>query len=183
MFEKILGEAKGIFNIVTIIDFIISILYILVGLILFSSPDMSIVAASIFTGLLLIASSISSIYSYIKRGSIVLYNNNLVYGIILLIIGIVALFLGSGLSIILGIYFIVSGIQRMNYGFFLKKFNESSWLLTFVVGILFIVIAVVSFFTSLDFVVKVVGVGILGFGMINLINTLLLRKRSKYFIA
>ena len=72
MFEKILGEAKGIFNIVTIIDFIISILYILVGLILFSSPDMSIVAASIFTGLLLIASSISSIYSYIKRGSIVL---------------------------------------------------------------------------------------------------------------
>lgn len=183
MFDKLLGEVKGIFNIITIFELVISILFILVGLIFFSSPNMSNIAVSIFTGLVLIINGISSIYSYIKRGSIVLYNNNLIYGIILILLGIISMFVGKILSIFLGIYFIISGLQRINYGIFLKKFNESSWLLTLAVGILFIIIGIISFFTSGDAVVKVAGICTLGFGVMNLINIILLRRRSRYFIA
>jgi len=183
MFDKLLGEVKGIFNIITIFELVISILFILVGLIFFSSPNMSNIAVSIFTGLVLIINGISSIYAYIKRGSIVLYNNNLIYGIILILLGIISMFVGKILSIFLGIYFIISGLQRINYGIFLKKFNESSWLLTLAVGILFIIIGIVSFFTSGDAVVKVAGICTLGFGVMNLINIILLRRRSRYFIA
>lgn len=183
MFNKLLGEVKGIFNIITIFELIISILFILVGLIFFASPNMSNIVVSIFTGLILISNGVSSIYAYLKRGSIVLYNNNLVYGIILILLGIISIFAGKILSIFLGIYFIISGVQRINYGMFLKKFNENSWLLTLVVGILFIVIGIVSFFTSGDAVVKVAGICTLGFGIMNLINIILLRRRSRYFIA
>lgn len=183
MFDKLLGEVKGIFNIITIFELVISILFILVGLIFFSNPNMSNIAVSIFTGLILIINGISSIYAYIKRGSIVLYNNNLIYGIILIILGIISMFVGKILSIFLGIYFIISGFQRINYGIFLKKFNESSWLLTLVVGILFMIIGIISFFTSGDAVVKVAGICTLGFGIMNFINVILLRRRSRYFIA
>ena len=182
MYSKLLGEVKGIFNIITIIELGISILFILVGLIFFSNPSMTNLAVSIITGLLLIGNGISSIFAFLKRGNIVLYNNNIIYGIILVVIGIFSIFVGKVLSILLGIYLFVSGIQRINYGYFLKKFNESSWLMTFVIGILFIVIGIISFFTNGDTLVKVAGIVILGFGLINFINILLLRKRSQYFI-
>lgn len=183
MFNKLLGDVRGIFNIITIIELVISTIFILMGLVFFSSPNMSTIAASIFTGLLLIGNGISKIYAYIKKGDIVLFNNDMIYGFILIIIGIVSLFLGNILSIIFGIYFIISGVQKMNYSMFLKKFNEASWLLTLVVGIIFIAIGIVSFFTSKDAVVEVVGICLFGFGVINFINVLLLRRRSRYFIA
>lgn len=183
MFEKFLGEVKGIFNIITIFDLVISILFMLIGIIFFANPNMSNIAVSIMTGIILIINGVSSIYAYIKRGSIVLYNNNLIYGIILILLGIISMFVGKILSIFLGIYFIVSGIQKINYGVFLKKFNESSWLITLVLGILFIVVGIISFFTSGDALVKVAGICTLGYGLMNFIDVLLLRRRSKYFIA
>jgi len=183
MFEKLLGSVKGIFNRLTIIELIISCLFIILGIIFFSNPSMSNLVVSIITGILLISNGVSSIYTYLKRGTIVLYNNNLIYGIILIIVGIISMFVGKVLSIFLGIYLLIIGIQRINYGIFFKKYNESSWIITLVVGILFIIIALISFFTSSDNIVSVAGICTIGFGLMNFINILLLRKRSKYFIA
>ena len=183
MFEKLLGSVKGIFNRLTIIELIISCLFIIFGIIFFSNPSMSNLVVSIITGILLISNGVSSIYTYLTRGTIVLYNNNLIYGIILIIVGIISMFVGKFLSIFLGIYLLIIGIQRINYGIFFKKYNESSWIITLVVGILFIIIALISFFTSSDNIVSVVGICTIGFGLMKFINILLLRKRSKYFIA
>lgn len=183
MFERFLGEVRGIFNIITIFELVMSVLFMVVGMIFISSPSMSNIATSIFTGLVLVANGISSIYAYLKRGRIQLFNNNMIYGIALIIVGFIAMFVGNVLSIFLGIYFIISGFQRINYGMFLKKFNESSWLLTLVVGVLFIIIGIISFFTDGEAVVKVAGICTLGYGTINFVNILLLRHRSKYFIA
>ena len=183
MFGKLLGEVRGIFNIITILEWIVSLLFIVFGIVFFATPNMSNIAVSILTGLVLIFSGVSSIYSYFKRGSIVLFNNNLIYGIVLILIGIISMFVGKILSIFLGMYLLVSGIQKVNYGIFLKKFNEASWLITLVVGILLIIIGIVSFFTSGDAIVRVAGICTLAYGVINFINILLLRRRSKYFIA
>ena len=183
MFDKLIGEAKGIFNIVTIIELIISILFIFTGLLFFTNTNYSNTLVSVITGIYLIIVGASSIYAFLKRGGIVLYNNNLIYGIILIILGILAMYLGNILSIILGIYVLVLGVQKINYGIFLKKFNESSWLITLVVGVLLIVIAVITMFTSNDAVIKVTGICLFGVGLINFVNTILLRKRSRYFIA
>ncbi|MBE6156451.1 MAG: hypothetical protein E7161_01765 [Firmicutes bacterium] len=183
MFEKIFGNVKGIFNTITIIDLIASVIFILLGLVFFTNPAMSNIFVSIVTGLFLIANGATSLLAYFKRGGIVLFDNNLIYGILLIIVGILALFLGNVLSIILGIYLLAMGAQKVNYGIFLKRFNESSWLITIVVGVLFLVMAVITFFTSGDAAIKVTGIILFGLGLINFINTLLLRRRSKYFIA
>lgn len=183
MFSKIFGEAKGIFNIITLIELVFSIMFILLGLIFFSSPNISKVVISVITGLLLILNGVSSIYAFIKKGTIDLYNNNLIYGIFFIVIGIISLFVSNILAIFIGIYFLGIGIQKINYSLLLKKFNESSWIITGAVGILLIIIGIIAFFTSGESLVEVVGICLFGYGAINLVSTLLLRRRSKYFIA
>lgn len=183
MIDKIFGEASGIFNKLTLMDIVISIIYIVIGLIFFTNPSLSNNIVSIFTGIMLVLNGILSIYEFIKRGTIDLYNNNLIFGIILILIGVGALIFGKVLAIILGIYFIASGLQRINYGIFLKKFNESSWLLILAVGIIFMILGVTAFFTNGNGIVSVSGICLLGYGLINLVDVILLRRRSKYFIA
>jgi len=183
MFSKLLGEVKGIFNILTIIDLVISTLFILVGIIFFSNQNMNITPLAIITGLLLVSNGVFSIFSYLKRGTIVLYNNNLIYGIILCIVGIISMFIGSYIKILFGIYLLIVGIQRINYGLFFKKYHESSWIITLVLGILFIVMGLITFFTSRDNVVNVSSICFLGYGLMNFVNVILLRRRSNYFIA
>jgi len=183
MFLRILGNVKGIFNTITIMELVISVICVLLGLIFFTNPNLSNIMVSLVTGLTLIINGVFSIYSYFKRGGILLFNNNLIYGIILIVVGILAMFLGKVLSIILGIYLIVIGIQKINYGILLKRFHESSWLITLVIGILFMIIAIISFFGNGDEIISVTGIALIGFGFINFINVILLRRRSMYFIA
>ena len=183
MLDKIIGEAKGIFNIITLFEIIISIIFILIGLLFFTSSTASNVLVSIVTGFALIVAGASSIFSYFRRGSIVLFNNYLIMGILYIIIGVISMFLKQSLSIALGIYLLVVGCQKISYGLFLKKFNEKTWIFDLVVGILFIALGVTAFFTNGEYVIEVVGICLLGYGLINLINIILLRKRSKYFIA
>lgn len=183
MLEKFICNVKGIFNTITLIDLFSSIICVILGIVFFANSSLNKVIIAIIVGVIMIINGGSSIISYLKRGGIVLYNYNLVYGIIFIITGFIAFVLNKYLGIILGIYLIVVGIQKINYGILLKKFNESSWLLTLVLGLLFMVIAIILFFTDRDAIVSVTGITLFGYGLLTLINTILLRRRSNYFIA
>lgn len=182
MFTRLLGEVTGIFNKITIMELLVSIIYIVLGLVFFIFPNLSNLLVSIITGVFLICTGGISLMAFFKRGGIELFNYNLMYGLIFIVIGIVAFFLGNVLSIIIGIFLIIQGVQKVTYGLCLKKYNETSWLLTLVIGILYFVIALLAFFTNGE-IVKVVGVLLFGNGFINFINTILLRRRSKYFLG
>lgn len=182
MFSKILGEVKGIFNVITLAEMVDALIYIIIGLIFFVNPSLSFTLVAIVTGIVLIINGVISICSYFKRDNIDLYNYNLIFGILLIIIGIATLFMDYLLAITLGIYLIVSGLQKGSYGLLLKKFNESSWLTVIIIGVLFVVLGAITIFTSPDAAVKVVGICLLGYGLIDFINTLLLRRRAQYFL-
>lgn len=183
MIDKLFGEVKGIFNIITIIDAIISIIFLMLGLTFFTNPSTSNVLVSIVVGIFLVINGGISIFSYFKRRDIDLFNYNLYIGIVLIIVGVLAMIFKNILTIMLGIYIVICGIQKVIYGVIFKKFNESSWLLTVVIGILFFVIGIVSFFTGGDALVKATGICIFGYGAINLADIILIRKRSKYFLS
>lgn len=183
MLDILFGRVKGIFNAITLIEFVYSVLCVILGIIFFSNPQTSNYTLSLIVGCMFIIYSIMSIFFFIKRGDIELYKNNLIYAFLLLITGILAFFLKRNLVIVLGIYLIIVGIERINYSLVLKKYNEVSWLLTLVTGIIFIIIAIITFFGSDDTIVAITGVYLLGFGLFNFINILLLRRRSEYFLA
>lgn len=183
MLKSIFGYCKGIFNTVTIANIVMGLVYFILGLIFFLNPELSNVLVSVFTGIVFIINGILSIVSYIKREGFELYNYNLIYGIVLLILGFASLFLGNILTIMLGVYYLVCGIQKINYAILLKKFEESSWLLILVTGILIMVIGIAAFFNLKDAVIAATGICLMGYGLLNIIINILLRKRSGYFIA
>ena len=183
MINKFLGEVKGVFNKITILEIVISIIYFILGLIYFSSSTTNSILLGIICGILIIGSAISSIYSYLKREDIVLFDYNMIYGILMIICGLLSLFLRKYLKFILGSYLLICGIQKITYGLFLKKFHESSWAFTAFVGLLFIVIGIITYITNIANITSVTGICLLAYGIMNFISTLLLRKRSSYFIA
>ena len=183
MFNAIFGEVKGTFNIITIIEMIISLLFVFSGLIFYTNSQFSLTMVSLISGIFLILFGSSFIYSYMNRNDISLFNNNLFYGIVLILIGLLSLFIAKILILFIGISLIVCGLQKINYGYFLKKYNESSWLITLVMGFVCIIIGIISFFTDKNLMTQSVGISLLGFGSLNLIIIILLRRRSQYFIA
>ena len=183
MLSKLFGEVKGIFNIITMAEMIDALVYVIIGLLFFLNPSLSFTLVAVLTGIVLIINGAISIYSYFKRDNIDLYNYNLIFGILLVGIGIATLFMDYLVAITLGIYLIVIGAQKLCYGLFLRKFDESSWLTIFIIGFLFFILGIVTIFTSPDAVVKVAGICLLGYGLINFVNTLLLRRRAQYFLS
>jgi uncharacterized membrane protein HdeD (DUF308 family) len=153
------------------------------GIYIYANPEMANSTLSFIVGFLFILFGLSSLFSFIKRGNIILFNNNLVYGVLLMLVGLFAMFMGNVLNVLLGIYVGLLGIQRINYAIFLKKFNESSWLLTLVIGVLYIAVGVITVFTDSDALIKVSAICLISLGLLNFLHVSLLRKRSRYFIA
>ena len=183
MFGKLLGEVKGIFNAITIAEMVDALVYVIIGLLFFFNPTLSFTLVAVLTGIVLIINGVISICSYFKRSNIDLYNYNLIFGILLVVVGIATLFMDYLIAITLGIYLIIIGAQKLCYGLILRKFDESSWITVFIIGFLFFILGVVTIFTSPDAVVKVAGICLLGYGLINFVNTLLLRRRAQYFLS
>ena len=183
MIQNFLNKVKGIFNVITLFELLFSLICIVLGITFFSTPTISNTFVSVVTGIIFILNGIVCIFSYFKRGDISIYNNNLIYGCILVVSGILIASMKNFLSIMLAIYLIIVAIQRVNIGLILKKFKESSWLITFVIGILFLAIGIVTIFANEDAIIKIAGIYLIGYGLINLINIILLRNRSSYFLA
>ena len=183
MISRLLGEVKGIFNAITIAEMVDALVYVIIGLLFFFNPTLSFTLVAVLTGIMLIVNGVISICSYFKRANIDLYNYNLIFGILLVVVGISTLFMDYLIAITLGIYLIIIGAQKLCYGLLLRKFDESSWVTVFIIGFLFLILGIVTIFTSPDAVVKVTGICLLGYGLINFVNTLLLRRRAQYFLS
>ena len=181
MKSSFLGEVKGIYNRLTMLEMLISLLWIVLGIILVSNESLSNQAFSILLGIMCVVSGVFSLYMFFKRGSIVLYNFNIFYGFIMILLGILSIAVGKSLQIFLGIYVIFLALQKITYALFLHKFGESSWLLTLIVAVLYLTMGIVSMFS--EKIIVVAGIVLIGYGLINLVNVLLLRKRAKYYIA
>ena len=89
MAKKIFGEVKGIFNTITLIEMIISVVFIILGVLFFVNPKLSEDLVSTATGVILIVAGLATIFSFLKRE--LLFRNNLVYGIILTLLGVAVL--------------------------------------------------------------------------------------------
>lgn len=175
-------NVKGIFNKITIAELLLSIIYFVLGIIFFASTNLSNKLVAVIVGIILIINGLVNIFSYIKREDIALFNLNLIFGVVLIAIGILTFTMSNVLNILLGVFLLLVGIQKINYGLVLRRFNESSWLITLVTGLLFIIISVVSMFTNSDFLIKVSGILLIGYAAMNFASILLLRLRSKNFL-
>lgn len=172
------------FNKFMTLSIICSVIIALIGGVLLFLPELSNKLIGVISGVLFILSGINTIYKYFCRNGAKLYSLNLLYGIIILLIGVIIILVPFSvttfLTICLGLYLIIFGVNKITYGVWFKIGNDSSWLITFVIGIMltiFGILVLANPFSSLT-VTQVVGSFLILSSILDLTDLVLLKKRA-----
>lgn len=155
-----------------------SVVILVLGIFLFIQPDTIIHMISIVLGGVILIPGIISLVDYFKNK----YQPSLISGVVTIIIGLILIIntklVASILPFILGIYFIVNGINRLQYALQLKKQNLNYVaslvfsLLIIICGILFIV----NPFGGALVITKVMGIFMIVYALLDLTNTIIIKK-------
>ena len=174
MMDDIKKGMNKIFN----VSIVTSVVILVLGIFLFIQPDTIIRIVSIIFGGIILIPGITSLIDYFKNKN----QSSLITGIITMIIGMILIIntelVASILPFILGIYFIVNGINRLQYALELRKqrINSTSSLvfpiLIIVCGILFII----NPFGGALAITKVMGIFMILYALLDLSNSIMLKR-------
>lgn len=141
---------ENVYNKMITLSIIGSIITILVGAVLLFLPNLSNKVVGIITGVIFIIFGLITSYKYLKRDGAKIYSLNLVFAILYLILGLVIIIFPFSViefvTVCLGLFLVVNGATKINYGLWLKRGNSGAWLVTLVAGILLGVLGIMIVF-------------------------------------
>lgn len=172
--EDIKKGMNKIFN----ASMVTSVVIFVLGIFLFIQPDTIIRMISIILGGIILIPGVIALIDYFKNK----YYPSLICGVITVIIGLILIIntklVASILPFILGIYFVVNGINRLHYALSLRKINVNYTtslifsLLIILCGILFII----NPFEGALVITKVIGIFMILYAVLDLANFIVLKK-------
>lgn len=168
-----------------------SFLFICVGVLLIIKPSEVIQLISIVIGIGIIIAGIFAFIKYLK-----LYKEqngfyfDLVYGIICIVAGTLLIFnpnaVASILPLILGVWMLINSAFKIQYVLDLKKYQDSSWIWTLVLTILTLACGILFIFNPFrgaEILMMLLGITIIVYAIMDVINMILLRKKGKEFLG
>lgn len=179
------NSIENVYNRMIIYSLITAIASILVGLVLVFLPAISNKVVGIIVGVVFLAFGINAVYKYFHRDGAKIYSLNIVFGVLYSILGVVIILypysVMSFVTVCLGLFVIVNGATKINYGVWLKKGNEDSWLVTLVTGIFLVVLGIMLVFNPFSALTltQLSGAFLMIVGVLNVSDTILFKKRSK----
>ena len=163
-------------------DIITSLIFVLFGTMLVVSPEMIQAMIAILLGAIFIAMGIFRFINYFASGKIDTYS--LASGIIAMIVGIVIFFCSeiilSIFRIIIAIWIIYSGIINLQTTIIWKDFKSRLWLLTLILSILMIVAGIFILINN-GAILQTVGVIIIAYAIINIIENIIFMKKIENY--
>lgn len=172
--EDIKRGMNKIFN----VSIVASVVIMVLGIFLFVQPDLIINMISIILGLIILIPGITSLVDYFKNKN----QTSLITGVVTMIIGFILIIntklVASILPFILGIYFIINGINRLMYSIELKKQNVNNAtslfisLLIIICGILFMI----NPFGGALVITKVMGIFMILYSVLDIVNFIIIKK-------
>lgn len=167
-------------------SFISAIVTIILGMLLLFLTDLTTKVIGIVAGLCFIGSGISSLYDYLKRDGAKLFALSIFFAIGYIALGALLIIYPYSamnfVTICLGIFMLLKGLLKINYGLWFKKGNEDCWLVTLVTGILTGVIGILLMFNPFraGFAInQIVGAFLIISGVLDFQNTFMFKKRAK----
>ncbi|MBQ6841184.1 MAG: DUF308 domain-containing protein [Bacilli bacterium] len=161
-----------------------SVVLILVGFVMLFLPKLTNKIIGIIIGVMFLVSGFNMVYKYLKRDGAKLYSFNMIFGIILFVLGLIIILVpfsvSSFITVCLGLYLVVMGANKITYGVWFKIGNDPAWLITVVIGIMLIVfgiMVIVNPFSSLT-ITQLAGAFLIISGILDMTDVILLRKRS-----
>ncbi len=179
------NSIENIYNKMIIYSLITSILSIIVGLVLVFLPTVSNKVVGIIVGIIFLIFGINAVYKYFHRDGAKIYSLNIVFGVLYSILGVVIILYPYSVmefvTVCLGLFVIINGATKINYGIWLKRGNEDSWLVTLVTGIFLVVLGIMLVFNpfSAMTLTQLSGAFLMIVGVLNVSDTILFKKRSK----
>lgn len=162
-------------------NLLISILFLIVGILLFSNPSGVVKFITYIIGALFIIMGISKIFSYYRMSKKMNINNtgDLILGIVTGIIGIIVIFCSSAIEfvirIIMGGWILYSGIVKLMYSLKLKEFKVTSWIYILIVSILMIICGLYIIIKS-NLIFSTIGLVLIIYSIIEIVQYIVLPK-------
>ncbi len=182
LFEKI----KIGFNKMLIGSIILNILFLLFGIIVYSNPRVSLELLGIFLGVYFIIFGLYAIFEFIARDNNPLYGLNILWGILAIIVGLLAIINPFGISTILtftlGIYLIIISISKIIDAFKLRKYKYDGWALILVISIILLIFGIfiiINPIISAMEITEVTGIFIILASILEICNSIMLYSKAK----
>ena len=163
-----------------------SIFLLLLGLLLFFKSSETLVGISYLIGGILIALGVIAIISFLRNKTRdVFVQLNIVYGVVSIVAGIflvtVPEFIGSIIPIVVGIAVIISSSFKLQQALVLKNLDNRYFLPSLIMAILCLICGLVILFnpfTSAAVVTGLIGLFMIIYAILDIVNSLILRKSS-----
>lgn len=163
-----------------------SLFLLLLGLLLFFKSDSTLLAISYIIGGVLIALGIIAIIKFIRNNYKDIFNQlNIVYGTVSIISGIFLITvpetIGSIIPIFIGIAIIISSSLKIQQALVLKNYSNKYFLPSLITAILCLICGVILLFNpfkSAVLVMRVIGLFIAIYAILDIVNTMILKKST-----
>lgn len=174
--EKFLKKA-GWTSVVT------SLIFGIIGLVMIYNPETTMKFISTILGIFFILVGIIKVINYIiSKGNSTLFTNDIAWGLIAIVIGLVTMVYSSTIEsifrIMIGVWIIYSGFTRFGLSFRLKNVNDRLWALVLTLAVLMIVGGFyVTFYPGA--LIVTLGVIILIYAIMDLIESFIFMKNME----
>lgn len=174
--EKFLKKA-GWTSVVT------SLIFGIIGLVMIYNSETTMKFISTILGVFFILVGIIKVINYIiSKGNSTLFTNDIAWGLIAIVIGLVTMVYSSTIEsifrIMIGVWIIYSGFTRFGLSFRLKNVNDRLWALVLTLAVLMIVGGFyVTFYPGA--LIVTLGVIILIYAIMDLIESFIFMKNMK----
>lgn len=175
------NELKKIF----VTSLITSIIMIVMGIFLLMKPDFVLTTLSTIIGLIILIPGIISLVDYFKTK----YMPNLVVGVIAGILGLIFIFnpkfISSILPFVLGIYFIINGLSRLQYAIEMKKNKVPEYAPSLISSILILacgILLIINPFSGAMAMTQVIGIFMIIYAGLDIYNAVTTKQKVKDFV-
>ncbi len=164
-------------------DIIISLIFIIFGIMLISRPEAIVSVISILLGAIFIVMGVLKIIDYYSNGK---QDNYLIaISVVMILIGIIIMFCAdiilSAFRILIAIWIIYSGILNLQTTIVWKDYKSRLWLLTLLLSIATIGVGIYILVNS-GAIMQTIGIAILVYGIVNIIESFIFIKKVDNYL-
>ena len=179
--EYLKNELKKLF----VTSLTTSIVMIVLGVLLLMKPDFILTTLSTIIGLIILVPGVISLIDYFKTN----YMPNVVVGVIASILGLVFMFkptfISSILPFVLGIYFVINGLSRLQYALEMKKQRIPECTPSIISAVLILgcgVLLIINPFSGAMAMTQVIGIFMIIYAALDIYNAVTTRRKVKDFV-
>lgn len=161
-----------------------SILFIVIGLLLFFKPGDTLKTISYIIGGLILVFGIFGVARFTKSEKKGL-NFDLIYAILSFVAGLIIIFnpeaLASIIPIILGIWIVINSAIKIQYSFYIKSDTSKKWVATLTMSLITLICGIVLLFNpfkAASYVAQAVGLFIMVYAVIDLVESFMLKTKQ-----